>query len=74
MQRLQNFIAGELREVQNDSSIEIVEPPRLGTPYLEAPNSSDADVDAACSQHLRRLKYGGRRRLRKRSLALFRIG
>ena len=72
MQRLQNFIAGELREVHNDSSIEIVNP-STGTPYLVAPNSSDADVDAACSAAASAFEVWRSTTPSERSLALFRI-
>lgn len=72
MRRLQNFIAGELREVHADSSIEIVDP-STGTPYLEAPNSKDTDVDAACSAASSAFDAWRWTTPSERSLALFRI-
>jgi betaine-aldehyde dehydrogenase len=72
MKRLQNFIAGELREARSDFSLDIVNP-STGTPYLEAPNSSDLDVDAACSAAGSAFEAWRSTTPSERSLALFRI-
>jgi betaine-aldehyde dehydrogenase len=72
MKRLQNYIAGELRDARSDSFMEIVNP-STGTAYLEAPNSGDVDVDAACDAAGSAFEGWRATTPSERSLALFRI-
>ncbi|HEY4334152.1 MAG TPA: aldehyde dehydrogenase family protein, partial [Ilumatobacteraceae bacterium] len=72
MQLLQNFIDGEYRDARADSVLDIVDP-STGQAYLQAPNSSAADIDAACRAAERAFATWRRTTPSERSLAILRI-
>jgi betaine-aldehyde dehydrogenase len=72
MDRLQNFIDGTYRDSVAEASLDVVDP-STGTPYLLAPISAAADVDAACQAAATAFRTWRRTTPAERSLALFRF-
>ena len=72
MARLKNFIGGELVEARGASAAELINP-STGEAFLEAPISSQADVDAAMAAAQAAFTGWKRSTPSERSLALFRI-
>ena len=72
MDRLQNFIDGAYRDSAAEGSLDVVDP-STGTPYLLAPISTAADVDAACRAAAAAFRTWRRTTPAERSLALFRF-
>jgi betaine-aldehyde dehydrogenase len=72
MDRLQNFIDGAYRDSAAEASLDVVDP-STGTPYLLAPSSTPADVDAACQAAAVAFRTWRRTTPAERSLALFRF-
>ena len=71
MARLKNFIGGE--SVESKGSVADVINPSTGEAYLEAPNSNQADVDAAMNAAAGAFSTWKRTTPSERSLALIRI-
>jgi betaine-aldehyde dehydrogenase len=72
MDRLQNFIGGEYRDAGSGSTTDVVDP-STGTVYLQAPNSTAEDVDAACRAAAIAFTTWRRTTPAERSLAIFRF-
>ena len=72
MDRLQNFIGGQYRDSRAETSLDVVDP-STGTPYLLAPNSTAADVDAACRAAAEAFTTWKRTTPAERSMAIFRF-
>jgi betaine-aldehyde dehydrogenase len=72
MDRLQNFIDGQYRDSGGDASLDVVDP-STGQPYLLAPISTAADVDAACQAAATAFRTWRRTTPAERSLAIFRF-
>jgi betaine-aldehyde dehydrogenase len=72
MDRLQNFVDGAYRDSAAEASLDVVDP-STGTPYLLAPISTPADVDAACRAAAAAFRTWRRTTPAERSLALFRF-
>src|SRR5690242_13249693 len=72
MDRLQNFIGGEYRDAGSGATTDVVDP-STGTVYLQAPNSTAEDVDAACRAAATAFTTWRRTTPAERSLAIFRF-
>ncbi|HEX3089970.1 MAG TPA: aldehyde dehydrogenase family protein [Ilumatobacteraceae bacterium] len=69
---LQNFIDGEYRDAKAEETLDIVDP-STGKAYIQAPISSAADIDDACTAAARAFESWRRTTPAERSLAIFRL-